>query len=380
VINGDTALSFVFPSSTDELRGTLTDALKIPIQAVAVKVLDMDTDRVLSTTSVSQADGSFRVLLSPVTLPKQAHLLLSPTDQSRAGLPTVKAVIDLGPNPAMVSIGYPALPPPVNIKTHIEGQSSSGTQVPIVGAHCTFTSPLNDLKLSSGQAVSEITYVAEGDSDAQGQVAVDLLPGDNTIRHYDVRVAPAADSEFQTSTHTQAIDVSAVQGVTISLVQELRDEITGRVSGPQGPASNVSVVPSPALLDTTGDTSQVDTTQTGVDGSFSVHLDSGSYDIGFQPAAQSGLPRWWVERAHITADTDLGVVQIPMGVMVTGHVTSADGTAVANASLRLYSVPPPNLALCNALAATCVRQAHLRAAATSKSGGTVLLVLPAQTN
>src|SRR5262249_44336943 len=112
---------------------------------------------------------------------------------------------------------------------------------------------------------------------------------------------------------------------------------------------------------------------------FALRLDSGGYDVGLIPPGDGHLPRSWVEAVQLASDTDLGIVQLDSGIMVTTQVVDAAGQPSTGSKISLYAIAPKNVGpdACAATDPSCVSPARLSAEGPPGPGGVIRLLLPA---
>jgi hypothetical protein len=94
-------------------------------------------------------------------------------------------------------------------------------------------------------------------------------------------------------------------------------------------------------------------TTTASGGSFSLPLDSGTYQFDYDPPTGTGVPR--LTESSVTISTTPHTVQLRAGALVSGVVEAPDSTMLGLATVRLYepqcsgsacsgnNVPPPYL-------------------------------------
>jgi hypothetical protein len=75
---------------------------------------------------------------------------------------------------------------------------------------------------------------------------------------------------------------------------------------------------------------------TASDGSFTLPLDPGRYQIDYDPPAGSSVPRMTEFDVEIGKDDVEREVQLPQARVLEGDVIAADGTPLAGAFVRLY--------------------------------------------
>jgi hypothetical protein len=379
------------PSSLTQLSGVILDPLQMPVVGMLVNAVDPTSGVTLSTTSTTDATGAFAIKLSPpatgvgnVMLPAAAtQVRLVATPPKDAVLPTLRSLVDVssvGPtNSLTVNLMMPPLPASTTVVYSVTGTGSSGAPSAVVGAHCQFSADVSDPK-----SMVTATYSAASDTDADGKARVTLIPGSGaTNRDYQVAVSPPSTSNFQATLTSLSVAPTTTPGYGASLMLALRDQVTGRVLGPDGmPVPNLMVVPTAATVAAAVSTSTLALTPkassglTDAKGQFILRLDSGPYDFGMIPPAATSLPRHWVDGQQISTDITLMDVILPAGTLVKGLITDSTGAPMVGADVRIYSLVQSNVD-CPAGDNTCLAPARLVAEGQAGTDGDVPLLLPA---
>jgi hypothetical protein len=377
-------LELADPAKLPLLVGTLLDALLTPIIGAQIQASDPATGEVVSTVAWSDATGAFSLRLRK-SLPASIRVTAMPA--AMAALPNLVvnvATSGIGPTlPLTVALQLPALPTATHVVYKVVGQSASGVQTPVVAASCTFYADVSDPGASNG---AKAYYVTTATSDATGAAAVDLIPMANGNRTYQIVVSPDPTSGF--SATTMSVDVGPHGGFGPAIVLPLRAVISGRALDPTGqPLANATVVPAAAALTVapaldlwgaSGAATQpkLASAISDTDGRFTLHVDvsNGVYDLDLVPPPETMLPRLWLS-TQVTGSTDVGNVTVPRGVIEQGLVVSA-GQPVIGADVRIYTVPPNDNTCGGNSNPTCLAPARLRAEGTTRSDGTVPIILP----
>jgi hypothetical protein len=377
-------VAFDAPLTLPELHGTILDSLQQPVPGMQVQASTVATATtpsvVLSTTTVTDANGAYSIRLSP-TLPDKVTLTATPTMLAADDLPTLARTVDtskLGPTSALTAgLTVPPLPAPVNVSYNVTGTGTSGATMAVTAATCVFTADVSDPHATDGTAaIHQATAMTDP---LTGAVNVALIPTASGNRSYVVTVTPDATQPFATKTTTVSVGAA---GYGPDIVLALRAQLSGRVLDPEGqPLHNLMVVPAAATLAATlGPTAfSVSTTpqqaNAGSDGRFSLRVDEGVWDVGLVPPAGALLPRLWLTQLDLDADLDVGTVVVPKGVMVHGVVHDPTGGALAHANVRIYTIPSGN-ANCAPTDEQCLAPPRLRAEGSSGTDGVVALILP----
>jgi hypothetical protein len=379
-------VTFDPPLGLPELHGTILDSLQQPVPGMQVQATSVPADAnavaLVSTTTVTDASGAFSLRLA-ASPPAQVLLTATPTMLADDGLPSLLRTVDttkLGPTNAMTAnLTMPPLPATALVSYKIVGTGTSGAMMPVTSATCVFSADVSDPHAADGTVA---TYRTSAMTDLSGEVDVELIPTESGNRTYDVTVTPDATQPFATRTTT--VNVAPQGGFGPAIELSLRSQLSGRVLDPDGkPLHSLMVVPAPSTLATALGPQPLAAATTpqqataGSDGSFSLRLDGGLWDVGLIPPADSMLPRLWLTELDLTSDLDVGAVTIPRGVMVHGVVHDPSGAPLAHAAVRLYTMASGNSA-CRPDDAACLAPPRLRAEASSGSDGVVALILPSQ--
>ncbi len=321
------------------LEGTLVDSEGRPVSGATVWALDSSIDTV-STAAVTDSDGHFSVWFAEV--PHDLNVYVGPSE-SKVTVPGVAfrfgdtymndfqydaglGVLDLG------SLEIPALPAPVVYSTSVVGVSSSGVEEAVSGARVVFYARVGGGTLGDG------VYVAEGTTDRDGRISLQLIPGDEGLnRTYRVVVVPPLDSPY--AYFEKEVEVGPVSGVGEQLRPEPRPVLVGRVTDPEGNGIP-DVLVSAAIQDATGLdlyllSDYMPRVRTGEDGSFSLPLNPGTYTI---TAKLHSYPSRVIRDVPVPRDGELIVSAQKPGVIPFRLLDDA-GNPVSDVEVRLFAVP-----------------------------------------
>jgi len=378
-------------STLTQVTGVITDPVGKPIPGLQVQAIDPAMKTVVSTTTLTDAGGKYTLRLSKSVQklsPPTVLLTATPTMTAAAGTPMLELTVDVSKpdstNTVTANLQAPPLPTTAQFSYRVTGIAASGAEQPVVGAQVTFLALVSDASSSSVKAV----FQAEGQSDADGVVALNLIPGvGQTNRSYDVAVAPPSSSPFQSLAHLSlAVGPTATGGYGGGIQLPLRNVLSGRVIDQSAtPVAGVTVQPSPSMVasalgaQSLADVSNVAATATAGDGRFTLPLDPGAYDVGLLPPATMKLPRRWIDRLQIGMDLDVGDVLLPPAALVRGRVLDPQGNALVNADVQVFTLSPSMSTLCPNRNLACLSPARLAAEGTTGSDGGVQMLLPAAT-
>jgi hypothetical protein len=377
------------PATLTQVNGVVTDPVGKPIPGLQVQALDPTSKQVVSTTTVTDANGSYAVRLSKSVQrlsPLAVLVTAAPTNTAPTGTPMLQLNVDISKagatNSITADLQSPPLPTPAQFSYRVTGVSRSGAEQPVVGAQLTFVAVVNDMTSTGLAAV----FQAQGQSDGDGVVTIDLVPGvGQTNRMYSVSVSPPSSSEFQAQTNLPlAVGPTPTGGYGQTITLDVRPRLSGRVIDQLSkPVMSVTVQPGPATVASAldakslADLNNVASTATTTDGRFTLPMDSGKYDVGLLPLATMKLPRRWLSGLTIDQDLDVGDILMPMAALVRGSIVDSNGNLLDKADVQIYAVSP-STALCPNNNPSCLSPPRLAAEATT-SAGQVQVLLPAAT-
>jgi hypothetical protein len=379
------------PATLPELRGAVSDSLQAGVTGMQVRATDPMSGSVVSTTVMTDVDGSFSLRLmtsAPSTVLLTAAPVATPAGQPVLWEPTLSRSATLVNGPMIGSLTQadlqlPPLPAPTHLIYVVSSPGLSGASTPVVGATCVFSADVSDPNSLTGVTAA---YTAGAVTDAQGNASVTLIPALSGNRTYNVTITPDPSSSFQATTTTLQVAPNP-PGVTQIMGLAIRPQLYGQVFDPTGrPLVDATVAP---MLGTLGVApsngnapgqphAPVPTasppTMVGNDGYFALRVDPSVWDVGIIPPPTMMLPRLWKSGTIVVADTSLGIIPIPRGVMVQGRVRDAGNHPVANADVLIYTVPTSN-AKCAGQTSGCLTPPHLHAEGPTDNSGAITVVL-----
>ena len=193
-------------------------------------------------------------------------------------------------------------------------------------------------------------FQSEAFVNAQGIAELDLLPGTQKPRAYDIRVIPDAQSPYRGYCRKN-VAVTAGPGTLPAVVLKRRQLHAGRLLSADGlpvPGAMVKATPLPgAAGDCTSQSPATAYVVTNLNGTFTIRLDPGMYQFDYEPAPGSPAPRLTDFILQVDESDDPNVdpmpdddnVSLPAGVLVDGYVTDNvgnPGNPVAGALVRIF--------------------------------------------
>ncbi len=333
-----TRLDLTYPADLTELYGVVvTGAARgttTPVSGLQVQAIDPATERVLSSTAVTGADGGFALGLSSgatgwvFRIGPGADSPITPTftvDPAYLFPDSTGAVRILVPNVT-----------PVTYRGFVE---DAHTGDPIAGAALTLRS--DDVVDGATGVVG--SFSATTTADADGQFEVQVLPGT-----YQVVVTPSSSGRLGILDQTVHIVPPAgtwmVQGQVYDLPRRL--VLGGKVVAPDGRTMSGATVQALALgsmpsgLPPAARYNRSTNTVTDPTGQFGLSLDVGAYDLMIKPPVDSGFP-WIVSRDLVigaSSGTTARDFDFAAPIPVQGELKAADGTPVVGAEVEAFGI------------------------------------------
>jgi hypothetical protein len=237
----------------------------------------------------------------------------------------------------------------------------------------------------------EVTFSAEAvtsplDGQDPGVASVQLYPGSEQNRIYQVHVVPPPDSLFE-SAFNLSVAVAlgrrvALTGIAVSAAHEAVAGAPVEASASSALRLTVDSDEVDAILDQL----QFPTATTDEMGGFLVWVDrllvgeAAEYDVDVSPPFLSGAPSWTFEGISVPAEgdaIDLGELELPEASYARGTIRDRRGDPVVGAELRLYQLPAADY--CTEVLdidSDCQPPAHLRGIWATDAAGAVIVVLP----
>ena len=302
--------------------------------------------------------------------------------------------------PALV---MPTAPSPTSFRLPVEALGSAGGQEPVPGAAVRLTTvfPLPETETRD----IEVTYTAETvtsalESAEPGVAEVELYPGSEENRVYQVQVVPPPDSQVQSAFALEvpvgiggsgqvleAVTLSRRAALTGIAVTALGDPVA---SAPvqAGASSSLRLQVESEEVDAILAQLQFPTATTDDEGLFLVWVDrelageTATYDVDVSPAPfSSDAPSWTFEDIAVPAEgesVELGQLVLPEASYARGLVRDRRDNPVIGAEVRIYQLGADDY--CTRVLdigdADCVPPAHLRGIWASDESGAVKVVLP----
>ncbi|HEU5057248.1 MAG TPA: hypothetical protein VFU21_12015 [Kofleriaceae bacterium] len=362
-----------------------------------------------SSRSFTDDEGCF-TLRVPIKMLDEFDILVQPAPG--AILPTLRLkgefvrdpiegeLVEHVIEPALV---MPTAPAPTSFRLPVEALGSAGGQEPVPGAAVRLTTvfPLPDTELRD----IEVTFTAEAvtsalDAQEPGVAEVELYPGSEQNRVYQVQVVPPPDSQFQSAFSLEVpVGVGGSGQVLPPVTLSRRAALTGiAVTAAGDPVASAPVeagASSSLRLQVESEEVgaiisqlQYPTATTDDDGAFLVWVDrelagqAALYDVDVSPAPfSSDAPSWTFEDIEVPAEgesVDLGQLVLPEASYARGLVRDRRDAPVVGAEVRIYQLGAEDYCtrVLDIGEADCVPPAHLRGIWASDDSGAVKVVLP----
>jgi hypothetical protein len=374
-------LNFPLSSALIPVVGKLHDSLDAGAAGFLVRAYG-SSDNVVSTTATTDADGTFKLLIAPGTVPSDLSGTISIHADGPVGADGMSTAPRFVSQPLLLSsVAGTANQPTVfrmpafadRAPLRFTVQSTDADMIP--GVTVLFRAQIP--ATSDGAAA---IYEQQAISDANGEVEVMLIPGTvNAPLSYQISLVPPPDSTYASAcvpTLPITMGGSGSQPqYSATLLLDYRVRLLGLVSGSDGvPASGVAVKATPSAVASdcvnAPPGAEVSAT-TGRDGHYLMLLDPGPYQLDVDPPLGAPLPRL-TETIGVATDLNHDVA-LPPGEVIMGTVKAADASAMASAGIKIWDV------LCTG-STTCMGAAKLapalRAQSQTGADGTFRVVVP----
>ncbi|MCC6752342.1 MAG: carboxypeptidase regulatory-like domain-containing protein [Deltaproteobacteria bacterium] len=247
---------------------------------------------------------------------------------------------------------------------------------PVTGARVRMSTTLT-AKAGAGFEGCTAHFERTGTTGAEGKVNLPLLPGDAKERTYQVLVTPPADSAYA-SRVIASFGVGATGGeVATPITLGRRHVVSGRVVGPDGKGVAGAAVEAVGMaLARSAPLSPPPTTSAAVtsdDGSFTLHADSGSYNVLLTPPAGSGLAASTMVSLQVAGGLEGLLFELPPPVGIVGRLEDAKGKPAGGFMVRAFDLLPDALGPAGIPASF---RAVAQAAAVTDANGEFRLLLP----
>ena len=339
-----TMLDESIPGDDFTISGTLLAAIGTPPAGTFVARAFQD-GALVSNAPVMQASVStdpFTLLLPAAVTASGAPLTIQLTPQTPADPSFVSNPIAPQPSTTILSVMLPAYLNLNQFNVSVKGSDD----LPLAGAL------VHAQTVVGTSALGSTEFARDGLTDVNGMVGLSLLPGTGqTALNYQITVVPPSNSPSAIPCDTPVAvtvggsTVNAASAPTLMTIMLTgRPTVTGVVKDDQGyPLSNVTVTATQETSDNASCTSATPapaSTTTNANGTFTLHLDPGTYQIDYDPPTGSAAPRFTEYGfriggpAFVTHDMTL-----PLAAAVVGTVFAPDGvTRLPSATVRLFQV------------------------------------------
>ena len=318
-----------------KLSGTIVSEVAgahVPQPGLRIRAADAESQRVVSSIVETDEVGAFELFLG--SLPEAWEIRVSGGDDN-------ELFPEIAINPNLLFSDELVVQVPVPHQVQYYAALETADQTPVSGAAVTFSSTEH---LLSEESSVRGSFRIMTTSDAEGQIAVTLVPG-----MYDVVITPA-DEELAVHLENVIIDPSLAANVIRGQVFEVpaRSKLSGVViANPTTPIEDVRVeavalgqpgrdgVSAAAVHNRSSETLTLES------GQFQLPLDVGTYDVFIKPPETSRfswrvIPNYSVGRVNIDR-INSGDYEVGSPVPLRGIVQSQDGAAFENAEIRAFA-------------------------------------------
>ncbi|HEX4404147.1 MAG TPA: hypothetical protein VH560_04920 [Polyangia bacterium] len=360
-----TSLALQVSSKTFAVQGRLLSVLGDAQNGLVARALQ---DGALASnvvlTGAKAADGAFTLVvpMDRVAAPGATAITveLQPAATDAADPSFWSKPITLASDTDLGDLHLPAFSQPDVFNFVVRGDTDDAP--PVAGAI------VRAKTLLAEDATGTTDFLRDGMTDGTGVAHLSLLPGSaGALRTYDVSVVPPVGSSFATQC-LAAFPLSA-GGNLPAITLSRRALLTGTVQSSQGaPVAGVVVLATLSAPDPTAAPSPcaqdagpaAATTTTGVDGTFTLRLDPGTYRFDYDPTAGSPFPRL-TEPSVVVGATGARTIQLPAGALVEGTLRDSGGQPLPLAGVRFYQIVCTSPATCigpTRVAPNLLAQAH----------------------
>ncbi|MBX3185407.1 MAG: hypothetical protein KF819_00265 [Labilithrix sp.] len=229
---------------------------------------------------------------------------------------------------------YPALPEPATVR----GILATGAQGDLTGVPATLTFTSDALRLPDGTTQQLLVYKTSVSTDASGGFTTVLPPG-----NYDILIDPAEGTGFARS--RERLDVTGSLAKTFT--PKPRIVATGRaVLTDERPLGAAEIFAMPSRFDASSPEPRPRParTLTAPDGTFTLELDPGMYDLFVDPQAGTGYPRVVLTRKVLTASLEtIADIRVPpptrFSFTLRDFNLTLSGNPIVRAIVRVFAAP-----------------------------------------
>jgi hypothetical protein len=332
-------ITLYVPRSNDlnTVEGVLQSALGASEPVLDYAARAVVGDRLVSNVAATKSQGHFTLQIPKSINPDTVTVELAPVDATMAR-PTM--LIKLS---GKLNLGALRLPPYSKPQAIDVPVSAMDTTKKLSGVTVRFYTVLPGTVGTDAIA----TFRQELQTDKNGIAHAQILPASaGETRSYAVAAIPAPDSQyaarcFPSYAVAAASGSQARVGASLELVPKL--EITGQVQDGDGNGLQ-GVILTAIRTDSTyvdacgGDVASAQpTVTTGVDGSYRLRIEPGTYRFDYEPPMGSISPLL-VEGSVVVARSMQRNVMLPAGALAEGIVkTPDDGSPVAACEVRVFA-------------------------------------------
>lgn len=341
-----TSFTESLPNNTLPISGSLLSPLQgAPMATFVARAFQAGAQ--VSNAPLTGADGSFQLLLAPEAAGGLVTVELTPQNQGGPDPWYTSSALDPTMNRNLAPIVLPAYSNPNVFVLTVEGADDPTAAV--AGALVRAQTILASSAAGKTDFLRAGTTTNMSATSPGGTVTLSLLPGTaTTALDYDMTVIPPASSPYATRCVSPVgVTVGGTPAAPSSLLTialARRSALTGTVTNSIGePVQGVTITATAGPDPTPGCTSTPAVSSSTVtinNGSFSLPLDPGTYQLDYDPPAGSPEPRvtkLGIPIAAGAAQID-GSVVLPAGVLVQGTVLAADGSSLPSATVRIFQI------------------------------------------
>ncbi len=319
---------------------TLDSGQATPRPQLSVRAVERDTGRIVSSAGITDEEGLTKIRIAADAGPWELRV----SDAAEVvSTPTLTFPVDDFEG-EVFTVRVPRLS---GIRYSFRVIDTDDDPVANVSAELVSMNVSDAYDLPTGSLAARGITETTSDGDDFGRFEAWLLPGE-----YELTLLPPPGSPLAIQRHqlTLSPDSPPVLDSQTFILRE-RELLLGEVVSPEGepfPFADVSVIPDrslPALVGFPAEAAfaRTETETSDVDGTFSIFIDPGQFDLIVRPPRDTGFP-WTLVRGleRVEEMESLGALEVARPALLRGSVMDADDAALEGATIRAYALVGPN--------------------------------------
>ncbi len=329
------AISLTPPDGDVLVSGQLTDSVQTTqsFQGVPFTARVFQNGAAVSNAASTQSDGTFQLRVPAAAAANPVTLDL----RSTGALPWVVSMpFMIVPGRSLGAISLPAFIPANNFRVAVV-DGATGISGAMVRAQAILGTTAGTSTVS-GTA----QYTASGLTDPNGNVTLPLLPGPGNapVSYLLVAVPPPGSPAAMQCASVDVLGGGPSGSLLQKFVTSRRPTLTGTIrtsSGTPVPSVEVTAAGTPdGPVGCPPPDPVTATVSTDANGSFSLPLEPGTYQLDYDPPVGAAAPRLTELGVSVHGTTVPHDVNLPAGALVTGYVTGTFAGPVGSATVRFF--------------------------------------------